>query len=130
VLFERGTAAVGADVVLYRTEAMARTSWTIGARLPLLDCFVEGLREELPTNIRLTVLQRTKVAFARVAPRTAAFFLSVRATGPAGTFVLNLDAVALGRGRAIAALATIGIGDRAPLAERRRLAALLARRMA
>ena len=75
------------------------------------------------------MLRRVKVAFAPVAPRTAAFFLALRASGPNGSFVLNVDAIVVGRGRAIAGLATIGVDTRAPLAERRRLAALVARRM-
>jgi hypothetical protein len=128
-LFERATSAVGSDVVIYRTEAMARHSWTIGAKLPLVDCFVEGLRTELPPNVRLTVLRRAKVRFEQVAPRTAAFYLAVRTTGPNGSFVIHLDVVALGRGRAIAALATIGLDSRAPVTERLRLARLIARRM-
>lgn len=127
--YQRGPTAVASDVVLYRTEAMARRSWALGARLPIVDCFVEGMREELPSGVRLRVVRRGKVAFAPVAQRTAAFFLAVRVSGPSGSFVLNLDVVAVGRGRTIAALATIGLEVRAPLSERRRLATLLARRM-
>jgi hypothetical protein len=128
-IFERGTMLIGSDAVVYRTVAMARASWALNAKLAGMECFLEGLRPALPPDVSVTVLRRAKVAFPPVAPRTTAFALVVRLTGPNGVVALNLDVALMGRGRAIGALISVGVGGRVPQAEQRRLATLMARRM-
>jgi hypothetical protein len=128
--FERGAQLISSDAVVYRTEAMAKASWALNAKLAGMECFLEGLRPSLPPDVRVTVLRRARLAFPQVAPRTMAFTLAVRLTGPNGVVRLDLDVVLMGRGRALTGLVAVGIGARVPLAEERRLAALIARRMA
>ena len=128
--FARGTAVVGSDVTIYRTEAQARTSWTLNARLAGMQCALEGLRRSLPAGVTIATLRNARVPVARLAPRTVAFVLSVRISAPNGvTLDAHFDAVLLGRGRTLAGVLIGSIGTRYPVAEVRRLATLVARRL-
>jgi hypothetical protein len=128
--FARGPVLVGSDVTIYRTEVQARTSWSLNAKLAGMQCALEGLRGSLPANARITTLRNTRVPFPRLAPRTVAFLLSVRITAPNGATVdAHFDAVLLGRGRALAGVIVGSLGSRFPVAEERRLATLMARRL-
>jgi hypothetical protein len=128
--FARGPAIVGSDVTIYRTEAQARASWNLNAKLAGMQCALEGLRRSLPANATITTLRNARVPYPRLAPRTAAFVLSVRIAVPNGATVdAYFDAVLLGRGRALGGVIIGSLGARYPVAEERRLATLMARRL-
>src|SRR5262245_57250202 len=53
----RGQAVVGSDVTIYRTEAQARASWALNAKLAGMQCALEGLRRSLPAGVPIATLR-------------------------------------------------------------------------
>jgi hypothetical protein len=129
-LFEAAGSRVGSSAVVYRTRAQALASWRRTVKAAELNCALEGLRSSLPAGARATTVRLGRLAFPRLAPRTAAFRMVTRISGlPQGTVVLYTDAVILGRGRTIAALLTGNPGSAVPARAERNLAAIVALRM-
>jgi hypothetical protein len=128
--FETQIAFVGSEVSIYRTVADAQAAWRRGAKPELARCFAELLVRELRKDFSAVRTVRAGVmAFPRVAPKTMAWKIVVRVTQSGRVLPLNVDAIALGRGRIVTLLAAIQFGSPPSAAAERQLAALLARRM-
>ena len=136
--FERaeGLPAVFSFAEVFVSRADAAASWNMVMRPQLVGCLVYMLRQGFAdSGGKVTISKQGRVAFPRVAPRTAAFRIvaKVTLTSPSGTPVVlpfTIHLIALGQGRGDAGLMAMGIGNGLPMAEIRALAKLTASRLA
>jgi hypothetical protein len=127
--FSRGRWTTSSDVRLFATPDQAAAAWKELASGRMLSCVREAFASTPTIHVR--ALSNRRLPFPRLAPRSVAFRSSFRLTGFAdpkpfrGTF----DLIVLGRGRALAALATSADGGTFPATLERHLAALIASRL-
>ena len=135
--FERagGSPGVYSSAEIYKTEAMARAGWarTVKPALPacLARVFKQGLEGE---GAKVTIVRQGRIAFPKVAPRTAAFRVLLRASftqnGETRTVALTMYVVVVGNGRGEAGLLSVGLGNPIAAADLKVFAKLLAQRLA
>lgn len=130
-----GLPAVFSFANVFRTTAHANASWTRAVRPALATCLARLFKEGLEAEGHKAAITRSgKIAFPKVAPRTAAFRVVMRVTvtenGKSTTLPLTLYVVALGHGRGDVGMMAMGFGNSVPLANVRTLAAVLAKRLA
>jgi hypothetical protein len=135
--FERsgGFPSVYSYADVYKTKAHALAAWTRTVKPAMARClatlFKQAIEEE---GGKVAITAAGKIAFPKLAPRTAAFRVSLKLTltenGQTSTLPLVLYAVALGGGRGEAGLMAIGFGKTVPLADVRTLARVTAQRFA
>jgi hypothetical protein len=123
----------GASVYETKADALALRSRTVkpGLARCLAHTLKQGMDEE---NGTVTIVSQGRMAFPKVAPRTAAFHVvasvSVRQAGQTVTLPFTLHWVVLGRGRAETAFFALGVGKGLPMEDLRAYAKLLAGRLA
>jgi hypothetical protein len=132
----QGLPLVSSFADVYVTKADASASWSRTVKPALARCLAhfmrEGAKEE---GVELTIATSGRVAFPKVAPRTAAFRVVARMTveqpGAAPVKVpFTIHVVVVGQGRGEAGLFTAGIGNGVPMADLRFFAKLMATRLA
>ena len=100
----------------------------------LARCLAQFFQKEVSEpGTKVTVVNYGRIAFPRVAPRTAAFRINVKMvvteSGKTVTVPLTLHIVVVGRGRAEAGFLTFAPSPGVAAADLRGFAALLAERM-
>lgn len=132
----QGLPAVFSFAEVYVSKADALASWTRTVKPAIARCvahfFREGVEEE---GGKVTIVKQGRIAYPKVAPRTAAFRVVARLTveqpGQAPAKVpVTIHLIALGHGRGEAGLMTMGIGNGVPAADLRAFAKLMAARLA
>jgi hypothetical protein len=124
-----GVMFAGSASQVYESVADAVASWTRGTSAGGVRCAEAALRREFAKQgARLVSLR--KVAFPRVAGRTAAYRATLSATTSQGDIPLYLDLVALMHSRAQASVVVGSALVAPPRSEEVRLARLVAKRMA
>jgi hypothetical protein len=120
----------------YVSTADAVKSWTRNVKPALVRCaahfFLMGAQEE---GVKAKIVRQGRIAFPKVAPRTAAFRIVAQLTvegqgGETVTVPITLHLIALGRGRGEAGLLTSGVGTGVQIADLQAFARLMAGRMA
>jgi hypothetical protein len=123
-----------ADV--YVSPADAAKSWARNVKPALVRCFghffLEGAQAD---GVKAKIVTQGRIAFPKIAPRTAAFRIVVRLTVEQQgqepvTVPVTMHIVAVGRGRGEAGLLTSGVGTGIQMADLRSFAKLLATRLA
>ena len=129
-VFTRETNVVYSSASLYRTTAMAATSWRRAVRPGLPRCLGELAARALEDpGITAKVRSAAALAFPRVSPSTVRYRLAFTLTGSSGSLPLYGDIVYMRNGRVIAGLFTLSFASPYPAADLTRLATLTARRM-
>jgi hypothetical protein len=131
----QGFPAVFSFASVYKTRANALASWTRGVKPAMATCLAkileDGLEEE---GMQVAITGRGKIAFPKLAPRTAAYRISLRVTvtasGQTTQVPMTMHVVALGHGRGEAGLMTLGVGKGLALADLRAFAGMMAKRLA
>jgi hypothetical protein len=123
-----------ADV--YVSQVDAAKSWTRTVKPALVRCFghffLKGAQED---GVKAKIVSQGRIAFPKVAPRTAAFRIVARLTveeqgQPPVNVPLTIHIVALGHGRGEAGMLTTGVGTGVQMADLRSFAKLMAARLA
>jgi hypothetical protein len=110
---------------LYESRADANASWSRGTSAAGQSCLRQAMRGELlGTNVRLVSFRR--IAFPQVAGRSVAYRIIASREG----LRLYLDLIALQQGRAQVSIVYGTVLAAPPASEERRLARLVATRMA
>jgi hypothetical protein len=136
--FEHGEslASLASYSEVYVTKEDATASWTRNVKPALVRCLGHFLRlgvEEEGGSFQ--VVSQGRIAFPKLAPRTAAFRLVGRMTvRPPNeepvTLPVTIHVIALGQGRGDVALLALGFGNGIPIADLRAFAKLSATRLA
>jgi hypothetical protein len=132
----QSAASVASYSEVYVTRADAVASWTRNVKPALIRCLAHFLKvgvEEEGGTFRIT--SQGRIAFPKVAPRTAAFRVAARMTvRPPNeepvTVPFTLHVIALGHGRGDVALFAAGFGQGIPIVGLRAFAKLSAARLA
>jgi hypothetical protein len=129
-----GTRYVASFSSVYVSVKDALASWARSVKPALARCAAQFFREGIAAEGgKTTILRQGRVAFPRVAPRTAAFRVTARVTfteaGEATTIPFTIQLVALGRGRGDAGLMAMGPGAGIPAPQLRAFARLLSTRL-
>ena len=134
--FERtgGFPSVLSYADVYATNTDAAAAWSRTVKPALARCLAQFFQKEVSEpGTKVTVVNHGRIAFPRVAPRTAAFRINVKMVvtegGKTVTVPLTLHIVVVGRGRAEAGYLTFAPSPGLAAADLRALAALLAERM-
>jgi len=134
--FERtgGFPSVISYADIYATNTDAAAAWSRTVKPALARCLAQFFQNEVSEpGTKVTVVNYGKIAFPRVAPRTAAFRINVKMvvteSGKTVTVPLTLHIVVVGRGRAEAGYLTFAPSPGIGAADLRAFAALLAERM-
>jgi hypothetical protein len=134
--YTQGFPVVASYAGVLKTMADASRSWTRNVKPALARCLAHVMRVTIEEDGgKLAILSQGRIAFPKLAPRTAAFRVATRLTvqtpndGPV-TVPVTLHVVALGHGRGEVALLTMGFGPGVPMAELRAFASVLASRLA
>ena len=134
--FERtgGFPSVISYADIYATNTDAASAWSRTVKPALARCLAQFFQNEVSEpGTKVTVVNYGKIAFPRVAPRTAAFRINVKMvvteSGKTVTVPLTLHIVVVGRGRAEAGYLTFAPSPGIGAADLRAFAALLAERM-
>jgi hypothetical protein len=120
---------------VYKTRAHAAASWTRTVKPALVTCLATLFREGLEAEgLKVALGARGRIAFPKVAPRTAAYRIAMRITveegGKATHVPVTMHLIALGHGRGEAGLMTIAPGAGLAPGDLRAFARLTAKRMA
>lgn len=124
----------GADV--YVSKADALKSWARTVKPAIARCMAHFFRQGVVEGGgKATIVKQGRIAFPKVAPRTAAFrvvaSVTVEQEGEAPVKVpVTVYLVALGHGRGEASLLTMGFGQGVSMADLRAFATLMATRLA
>lgn len=126
-----GYSQVFSAVGIFQSVAQTKASWSRVVRPAMLDCFSELITKSSPPGSTISALAKGKLAFPKVAQRTAAYRLviGVAPEGAAASVKLYLDLVLLGAGRANVATIMFSLGKPYPAAFERKLASAIARRL-
>jgi hypothetical protein len=135
--FERtgGFPTVYSYVDVYATPKDAAAAWTRTVKLAAARCFADVFKKESASDptTKVTGIKYGKLAFPKVAPRTAAFrvtlTVAVTQNGQTQTVPLALHIVVVGRGRAEGGLMTFAPAPGVATADLRAFARLMADRM-
>ena len=119
---------------IYATSTDAAAAWTRTVKPALARCLAQFFKTEVSEpGTKVSVVNYGRIAFPRVAPRTAAFRINVKMivtqSGKTVTVPLTLHIVVVGRGRAEAGYLTFAPSPGVAAADLRGFAALLAERM-
>jgi hypothetical protein len=120
---------------VFKTRAHASASWTRAVKPALAACLAKVFKEGLEAEgHKATITRSGKIAFPKLAPRTAAYRVVMNVTvtenGTSTTVPFTMFVVALGHGRGDVGLMTMGFGNSVPLNEVRTLSSVLAKRLA
>lgn len=127
--FQKGLRYVSSSAGLYKTAAQAQTSWNRVVKPGLLRCLGSIFEKGATTGgVTTKVIATGTLPFPKLAPRTAAFRLTFSATSQAVTLKGAVDLILVGKGRIDAVMISVSFGT-PPLADERRLAALMAHRL-
>jgi hypothetical protein len=108
--FQNAGVYVDDQVQLLETAPMVKLDWKRSVLAPgLLPCLRTYLSKSAPANAKVRGIQ--KLAFAHVAPYTAAFRLVLDVTSTGTTASMLLDLVLVGRGRTEITLTTVAPYD-------------------
>jgi hypothetical protein len=129
-----GMPYIGSFSNVYVSSKDALASWTRSVKPAVARCIAHFFRQGVAADGgKVTILKQGRMAFPRVAPRTAAFRVTARVTvtnaGQNVTIPFAIHLIALGRGRGDVGLITMGPGTGIPAAELRAFARLLASRL-
>lgn len=102
--FTRAGGFVASASSVYRSAADAQASWNLEVKPAMLSCLGEGFKQAAASGMRVTILSKGRLAFPRLAPRTAAFRVRVRYEIQSLRIPANLDVILLGPDRVDAAL--------------------------
>ena len=104
---------VSSSASVYRSATEAQTSWSRVVKPGLLDCLSNLIRQQATPDVKIKVLSRQQLSFARVAPRQAMYRLvvafAVREGSTSVTLKPALDVILLGRGKADVAIFTMAL---------------------
>lgn len=133
----QGFPRVSSFVSVYVSRANALASWTRNVKPALARCLAHFFRQgvEKEGGAKVTIVSQGRIAFPKLAPRTAAFRVVARITvqqaGQAPvTLPFTIHVIALGHGRGDAGLMLSGFGAGVPAADLRFFAKLTASRLA
>jgi hypothetical protein len=134
--FERtgGFPSVLSYADVYATAKDAAAAWSRTVKPALARCLAQFFQREVSEpGTKVTVVNYGKLAFPRVAPRTAAFRINVKMAvtqnGQTVNVPLTLHIVVVGRGRAEAGFLTFAPSPGVAAADLRTFGKLLAERM-
>jgi hypothetical protein len=134
--FERtgGFPSVLSYADVYATATDAAAAWSRTVKPALARCLAQVFQREVTEpGTKVTVVKHGRIAFPRVAPRTAAFGISVKMavtqSGQTVTVPLTVHIVVVGRGRAEAGFLTFASSPGVAGADLRTFGKLLAERM-
>jgi len=134
--FERtgGFPSVLSYADIYATAKDAAAAWSRTVKPALARCLAQFFQREVSApGTNVTVVNHGKLAFPRLAPRTAAFRINVKMAvtqnGQSATVPLTLLIVVVGRGRAEAGFLTFAPSPGIAAAELRAFGTLVAGRM-
>ena len=127
--FQKGLRYVSSSAALYKTASQAQTSWNRVVKPGLLRC-LGSIFEKGATTATVTtkILAEGTLSFPKLAPRAAAYRLTFSAASQGVTLKGAVDLILLGKGRIDAVMISVSFGI-PPLADERRLAALMAHRL-
>jgi hypothetical protein len=129
-VFSLATVVVSSSASVYRTAAMAATSWRRAVRPGLAACLAQDAEHSLSApNLKLTRRSAARVPYANVATQTAAYHLVFDATDGTTVVPLHADVVYIRGGRTLTGVVAVSFVSRFPAATLRRLAVLTGRRM-
>ncbi len=125
---------VGSFSNVYVSDADARASWTRSVKPAVARCVAHFFRQGASAGgAKVAILTQGRMAFPRVAPRTAAFRVTARVTltdaGESVTVPFAIHLIALGQGRGDIGLIAMSPGSGIPAADLRAFAKLLASRL-
>ena len=125
---------VGSFSNVYVSAKDALASWTRSVKPAVARCVAHFFRQGVAAEGgKVAIVKQGRIAFPRVAPRTAAFRVLARVTvtnaGESTTFPFAIHLIALGRGRGDVGVIAMGPGTGIPAADLRAFAKLLASRM-
>lgn len=129
-----GTRYLAAFSSVYVSNKDALASWTRSVKPAVARCIAHFFREGVADEGgKATIVKQGRVAFPRVAPRTAAFRVAARVSfteaGETTTVPFTIHLIGLGRGRGDVGLMAMGPGAGIPAAELQALAKLLSMRL-
>jgi len=110
-------ATLGSEASIYKTIANAQATWSRHVRPALVRCLGDEMKQEAAKSGDAIAIAGTgKLAFPKVAPRTAAFRIRARLTpkGRTTAIPLTFDLVFLERGRILTFLGVITAGATPP----------------
>lgn len=119
---------------VYASIKDALASWARSVKPAVARCVAHFLRQGVAAEgVKVAIVKQGRMAFPRVAPRTAAFRVLARVTatdaGKTVTVPFAIHLIALGQGRGDAGLIAMGPGTGIPAADLRAFAKLLASRL-
>jgi hypothetical protein len=120
---------------VYVSKADALASWTRNIKPAFARCLAYFFRKGVEQDGgKVTIVSQGRIAFPKVAPRTAVFRIATRVTvvlpgKPAVTLPFTIHVIALGQGRGDAGLVLSGFGSGLAAADLRFFAKLTAARM-
>jgi hypothetical protein len=129
-----GMPYVGSFSNVYVSTKDALASWSRSVKPAVARCVAHFFRQGIAAEGgKVAILKQGRMAFPRVAPRTAAFRVLARVTvtnaGQNVTVPFAIHLIALGKGRGDVGLIAMGPGAGIPPAELRSFARLLASRL-
>jgi hypothetical protein len=129
-----GLPVLASSSAVYVSTKDALASWTRTIKPALVRCYADSFRETIAAQGgKATIVKQGRMAFPRLAPRTAAYRITARVVftegGQATTVPFVIHVIAFGRGRGDVALVAGGPGAGIPAASLRTFARLLASRL-
>jgi hypothetical protein len=127
--------SVGSVSEVFATEAEALKSWTRSDKPATARCLGHFFRQgATDKSTKVRIVSAGRMAFPKLAPRTAAFKVVARVTvtqdGRTQTVPFTLQLIAFGRGRGDTAMLAISPGAGIPIADLRTFGNLLVTRLA
>jgi hypothetical protein len=132
----QGFPRVASSSEVYVSKADAVASWTRSVKPAFARCLAHFFRKGVEKDGgKVTIVSQGRIAFPKLAPRTAAFRVVARITveqpGQAPvTLPFTIHVIGLGQGRGDAGLLFAGFGGGVPVADQRFFAKLTASRLA
>jgi hypothetical protein len=131
----QGVRFVASAAEVFATEADARKSWTRSDKPATARClgylFSQG---QTNTSTKVRIVSAGRMAFPKLAPRTAAFKvvarLAITESGKTTTVPVTIQLIAFGQGRGDTSMIAITPGAGVPVAELRLFGKVLAARLA
>ncbi len=130
-----GMPSVSSTSNVYRTRRDALAAWSRTNKPSLAPCLARLYKEEFQRQgNRAVIAKASRIAFPKVAPRTAAYRVTLQLTvsdgGKSVTVPFTIVLVALGNGRGDCVLTSASFGDEVPAANLRLFAKVTASRLA
>jgi len=133
--FEGGVTKVGLESNVFKTRSDALASWTRAVKPALASCLARLFKQAIEqVGGKAAIARSGQIAFPKIAPRTAAYRVSMTvsstAAGKTTTVPFTAHVVVLGNGRGDATLVTFGLENGIASADLRAFAKLVAGRLA